>query len=41
MASIVRHWSTVLNGLQVDPATFRQETDDILARAARMAKTAP
>ncbi len=38
MASIVRHWSTVLNGMQVDEATFRQETDDILARAADMAK---
>lgn len=41
MASIVRHWSTVLNGMQVDEATFRKETDDILARAAKMAKNAP
>lgn len=40
MASIVRHWSTVLNGMQVDEATFRKETDDILARAAEMAKKA-
>lgn len=39
MASIVRHWSTVLNGMQVDQATFRQETDTILARAAEMAKS--
>lgn len=38
MASIVRHWSTVLNGMQVDEATFRKETDDMLARAAKMAK---
>lgn len=38
MAAIVRHWSTVLNGMQVDEATFRKETDDILARAAKMAK---
>lgn len=38
MASIVRHWSTVLNGMQVDEATFRKETDEILARAAAMAK---
>lgn len=41
MASIVRHWSTVLNGMQVDEATFRKETDDILARAAEMAKKTP
>ena len=40
MASIVRHWSTVLNGMQVDEATFQKETDDILARAAEMAKKA-
>ncbi len=40
LASIVRHWSTVLNGMQVDEATFQKETDDILARAAEMAKKA-
>jgi AhpD family alkylhydroperoxidase len=34
MAAIVRHWSTVMNGMQVDLATFKQQTDDILARAA-------
>ena len=34
MAAIVRHWSTVMNGMQVDLATFKQETDDILRRAA-------
>lgn len=33
MAAIVRHWSTVLNGMQVDPARFRQELDNILAAA--------
>lgn len=38
MAAIVRHWSTVLNGMQVDPVTFRQETDAVLARAAETAK---
>lgn len=27
MAAIVRHWSTVLNGTQVDMATFKDETD--------------
>lgn len=34
MAGIVRHWSTVLNGMAVDPATFRSEVDGILERAA-------
>jgi AhpD family alkylhydroperoxidase len=33
MAAIVRHWSTVLNGMQVDPATFRAEVDAILGGA--------
>jgi AhpD family alkylhydroperoxidase len=37
MAAIVRHWSTVLNGNQVDFATFKAETDAILARAATKA----
>ena len=37
MAAIVRHWSTVMNGMQVDLATFKQETDDILARAGKTA----
>jgi len=31
MAAVVRHWSTVLNGMQVDPAVFRQETDALMA----------
>lgn len=35
MAAIVRHWSTMLNGTQVDPATFQRETDEILERAAK------
>lgn len=39
MAAIVRHWSTVLNGMQVDPVTFRQEMDAIFERAAESAKT--
>ena len=41
MAAIVRHWSTVLNGMQVDDEMFRKETDAILARAAEMAKATP
>lgn len=40
MAAIVRHWSTVLNGMQVDFNGFKQETDAILKLAAEKAKTA-
>jgi AhpD family alkylhydroperoxidase len=40
MAAIVRHWSTVLNGMQVDLAGFKQETDTVLRLAAERAKTA-
>ena len=39
MAALTRHWSTVLNGMQVDPATFRSETDTVLRLAAERAKT--
>jgi AhpD family alkylhydroperoxidase len=38
MAAIVRHWSTVLNGMQVDLASFKQETDTVLKAAADKAK---
>ncbi|CDX37061.1 Alkylhydroperoxidase like protein, AhpD family (modular protein) [Mesorhizobium plurifarium] len=31
MAAIVRHWSTMLNGGQVDLATFKKQTDDLFA----------
>lgn len=41
MAAIVRHWSTVLQGMQVDPAGFRSETDTALRLAAERAKAAP
>ncbi len=37
MASIVRHWSTVLNGTQTDSATFKQEVDTVLRLAAEKA----
>jgi AhpD family alkylhydroperoxidase len=40
MAAVARHWSTVLNGMQVDPATFKQETDTVLRAAADKAKSA-
>ncbi|WP_296745503.1 carboxymuconolactone decarboxylase family protein [Mesorhizobium sp.] len=29
MAAIVRHWSTMLNGSQVDLATFKKQTDQV------------
>jgi AhpD family alkylhydroperoxidase len=40
MAAIVRHWSAVLNGMQVDPATFKSEVDTVLRAGAEKAKTA-
>ena len=39
MAAISRHWSTVLNGMQIDLATFKGETDTVLKLAAEKAKT--
>ncbi len=39
MAAISRHWSTVLNGMQVDLSTFKQETDKALRLASEKAKT--
>jgi AhpD family alkylhydroperoxidase len=38
MAAIVRHWSTVLNGMEVDLAGFKRETDSVLKAAADKAK---
>ena len=38
MAAIVRHWSTVLNGMQVDLASFKSDTDAVLKLAAEKAK---
>jgi AhpD family alkylhydroperoxidase len=40
MAAIVRHWSTVLNGMQVDLDTFQGEVDTVLRHAAESAKAA-
>jgi AhpD family alkylhydroperoxidase len=40
MAAITRHWSTVLNGMQVDLDGFRHETDTVLRLAAEKAKAA-
>lgn len=38
MAAISRDWSTVLNGMQIDQAQFRQETDNVLRLAAERSK---
>src|SRR5438045_7208057 len=38
MASITRHWSTVLNGMQIDFAAFKHDTDTVLKMAADKAK---
>ena len=39
MAAVVRHWSTVLNGMQVDLDSFKRETDTVLRVAAEKGKT--
>jgi len=38
MAAIARHWSTVLNGMQVDLDGFKRETDTVLRLAGEKAK---
>lgn len=40
MAAITRHWSTVLNGMQVDYSSFKAETDTVLRLAGEKAKSA-
>ena len=39
MAAISRHWSTVLNGMQVDLAAFKTDTDTVLKLAGEKAKS--
>ena len=38
MAAITRHWSTVLNGMEVDMPTFKAEADKVLKLAGEKAK---
>jgi len=38
MAAIARHWSTVLNGMQVDLDGFKRETDTVVHLAGEKAK---
>jgi AhpD family alkylhydroperoxidase len=40
MASITRHWSTFLNGTLTDEATFRRETDQVMANVRRKEQVA-
>lgn len=35
MSAIVRHWSTMLNGSQVDLTTFKKQADDVFAASRR------
>lgn len=41
MAALTRHWSTVINGSQIDFATFRTEVDAMMRYADERAKDAP
>ena len=40
MSAVVRHWSTVLNGMQVDLGAFKGEVDTVMQAAGQKAKTA-
>ena len=40
MAAMTRHWSTVLNGLQLDKNEFKSEADQIMAYVKNMMKEA-
>lgn len=40
MAAITRHWSTVLNGTQIDLAAFKKEIDAVVRHAEANAKKA-
>jgi AhpD family alkylhydroperoxidase len=40
MASLVRHWSTVLHGLQIDESAYRKDIDRLVRGAKAQAKNA-
>jgi len=40
MAAMTRHWSTVLNGMEIDLDAFKKETDTVLRLAAERARSA-
>ena len=39
MAAMTRHWSTVLNGMEVDLDGFKKDTDTVLELAAKRAQS--
>ena len=39
MAAMTRHWSTVLNGMEVDLPAFKKDTDTVLQLAAKRAQS--
>ena len=39
--ALVRHWSTYLNGLQVDEMAFRKDVDRLVKNAKSMAAATP
>ena len=39
MAAMTRHWSTVLNGMDVDLSAFKHDTDTVLQLAAKKAQS--
>ena len=39
MAAMTRHWSTVLNGMDVDLDSFKKDTDTVLELAAKRAQS--
>src|SRR5713226_2981990 len=39
MAAMSRHWSTVLNGMEVDLPAFKKDTDTVLQLAAKKAQS--
>ena len=39
MAAMTRHWSTVLNGMEVDLDSFKKDTDTVLQLAAKKAQS--
>lgn len=40
MSAVVRHWSTMLNGTQVNLDEFKRDTDTVMSHAAQKAKAA-
>jgi len=39
MSAMTRHWSTILNGMEVDLPAFKKDTDTVLQLAAKRAQS--